>query len=125
MKKSSITISIVLAAILLLASNKSSAGSCLSNNCHQELTTTTPLHGPVAAEMAGSYGCITCHQPAGKACTSSTGGKFIFTKEDKEMCLRCHGGEAATKHTINEKTCLPCHNPHGSEIDHNFLRKNK
>jgi len=111
--------------IILLMASSVSAGTCLNNNCHQSLTTPKHLHGPIAAEMAGADGCMTCHQPSGKPCTTETAGKFMFTKEDKEMCLLCHGRDVATEHTKKEKTCLRCHDPHGSEDNYNFLRKDK
>lgn len=83
------------------------------------------LHGPVAAEMAGAKGCIACHHPNGKPCTTSRGGAFSCNENEKEMCLLCHGEEAATEHTATEKGCLHCHDPHGSTKSANLLRNTK
>lgn len=108
---------------ILLTGVPALAATCLDGGCHQPLTTPRYLHGPVAAEMAGAKGCVACHRPNGKPCSEKRGGAFTFDKKEKEMCLRCHGKDAATEHTATAKNCLHCHDPHGSTENPTLLRK--
>ena len=110
---------------ILLAGNQALAATCLNGGCHQPLTSPRYLHGPVAAEMAGATGCVACHQPNGKPCSRSRAGEFTYEKKGKEMCLLCHGKDAATEHTATEKHCLRCHDPHGSAESPYLLRNGK
>jgi len=95
---------------------------CLRGSCHQDLTRVRYLHGPVAAEMAGSKGCVICHEPAGTACTATKAG--VFKLKGKNLCLTCHGKGTGSQHTqeLVEGKCLQCHDPHGSEISPRMLR---
>jgi len=124
MKKIITLITIINVIILIsLTTSQAFAGTCFDKSCHISLTKPKHIHGPIAAEMAGSPGCIACHRPAGSICSKRKTGAFIFTKDDKEMCLLCHGKVNATEHTNNQKTCLNCHDPHGSDESVYMLRK--
>ncbi len=107
---------------ILLASTPALSRTCLNGKCHQALTVSRHLHGPVAAEMAGAKGCIACHQSNGQACTKKRAGKFILAKQEKELCQLCHGKGTATEHTDSQTGCLHCHDPHGSDKSPNLLR---
>ena len=99
------------------------AGTCLNGSCHQDLTKTKHLHGPVAAEAFRTGGCVMCHTPSDKKCTTNKPGKF--TLKMKEMCLACHAKGTGTQHSTKQGKCLSCHNPHGSNDSPYFLRKGK
>lgn len=112
-----------LVILLGLTGRGEAAGSgCLSGGCHQSLTKTRYLHGPVAAEMAGAKACVMCHLPAGPACTATTKGSFKL--KTKALCQTCHTKGTGTQHSQAEieSKCLKCHAPHGSETSRHFLR---
>jgi predicted CXXCH cytochrome family protein len=98
---------------------------CLSGACHQGLTKSKYLHGPVAAELAGAKACVMCHLPAGPACTAIAKGSFKL--KGKEICQACHTKGNGTQHSQAEveSKCLKCHAPHGSETSRQFLRGDK
>ncbi|MDH5298206.1 MAG: hypothetical protein OEV91_04235 [Desulfobulbaceae bacterium] len=105
----------------LPASGPALAASCLDNGCHQALAARRYLHGPVAAELAGTTGCVTCHQPNGGPCTPTRPGQFSLDK--KGMCLLCHEKATGSPHTDTQSNCLDCHDPHGSETSPFMVRK--
>lgn len=108
----SIPLAVFMLASLLTA--ESWAASCLSGSCHKPLATTKYLHGPVAAELAGAKGCVTCHVPAGKACTQKKKGVFRPLASSGKMCKICHSRGTGTQHSTKKVNCLKCHDPHGS-----------
>ncbi|WP_291315874.1 cytochrome c3 family protein [Desulfuromonas sp.] len=94
--------------------------TCLSARCHQGLTGTRYLHGPVAAEQVRSGGCVACHRPGGRGCTPAHGGQYSLPA--KGLCLTCHDQGSATEHSLARTNCLSCHDPHGTESGPNLLR---
>lgn len=113
----------IVVALFGLAGRGEAAGpGCLNGNCHQGLTKTKYLHGPVAAELAGGKACVMCHLPAGPACTATTKGSFKL--KGKEICQACHTKGTGTQHSQAEveSKCLKCHAPHGSDFSPHFLR---
>jgi putative hemolysin len=115
-----------LVGLLGLAGRGEAASSvCLNGACHQALTKTKYLHGPLAAEMAGAKACVMCHLPAGPPCTATTKGSFKL--KGKEICQACHTKGTGTQHTQAEieSKCLKCHAPHGSDSSPQFLRADK
>lgn len=119
-------VAIVLVALLGLAGpGEADVSGCLNGGCHQGLTKTRYLHGPVAAEMAGAKGCVMCHLPAGPACTATAKG--IFKLKTKALCQACHTKGTGTQHSQAEieGKCLKCHAPHGSDSSRQFLRGDK
>jgi len=90
------------------------AATCLTGGCHQQLVSTKYLHGPVAAEQMGVKGCISCHVPAGRACTQTKGGVFKPMQPAYKMCQHCHSRGHGSQHTARKLDCLKCHDPHGS-----------
>lgn len=117
---------IFLLALLALPERGIAAGSaCLNGTCHQALTKTKYLHGPVAAEMAGAKACTMCHLLAGPGCTATKKGSFVL--KGKDICLACHTRGNGTQHSQAEveSKCLKCHAPHGSETSRQFLRADK
>jgi len=113
----------------LLASaswGKAANGSvCLSGVCHQGLTKSKYLHGPVAAELAGAKACVMCHTPVGPPCTATSKGSFKL--KGREMCQTCHAKGNGSQHSQAgiESKCLRCHAPHGSDSSRQFLRADK
>ena len=97
-----------------LSSQAGTAG-CLTGSCHQNLTSTKYVHGPVAAELAGGTGCVACHVPDGKTCSESKGGSFKPITTAMKMCQHCHSRGTGTQHTAEKIDCLKCHDPHGSD----------
>ena len=117
---------IILLALGGLAGRGEAATSvCLNGSCHQALTKSKYLHGPVAAEMAGREACTMCHLHAGPECTATKKGSYIL--RGKDICLICHGKGIGTQHSQVEieSKCLKCHAPHGSETSRQFLRADK
>ena len=110
--KSVTTLIIMLATIL---PGESEAASCLTGDCHKFLSKTKYLHGPVAAEMAGTQGCVACHVPAGKSCSSGKKGAFKPLAPASQMCKLCHARGTGTQHSTKKIDCLKCHDPHGSD----------
>ena len=96
---------------------------CLTGGCHQQLTATKYVHGPVAAEMAGVKACEMCHAPTNTKCSSSKGGKFSY--KSRELCTICHNKGTGSQHSEEEieSKCLKCHDPHGSEASRYMLRQ--
>jgi hypothetical protein len=104
---------------------EAAASVCLNGSCHQTLTKSKYLHGPVAAELAGAKACVMCHLPAGPACTATAKG--VFKLKGKEICQACHTKGNGSQHSQSEieSKCLKCHAPHGSETSRQFLRGDK
>ncbi len=98
------------------------AETCLSGGCHQPIVDYKFVHGPVAAEEAGVQGCVSCHEPAGAACTASAPGKFRFKTKKNRLCLMCHDRGTGTQHTRARGKCLSCHAPHGSDRGITLMR---
>jgi len=110
------------AAILVVTCAPATAGSCVEGGCHQDLMAPQFLHGPVAAEQAGAPGCVSCHVPAGPACTAKKAGKFRFKTKPARLCLLCHERGTGTQHTKAGGRCLSCHDPHGSQKSYKLMR---
>lgn len=109
----SVTIAIFILATVLVI--ESEAASCLTGDCHKSLTAKKYLHGPIAAEMAGAQGCVTCHVPAGKPCSQGKKGAFKPLSPASQMCKICHAQGTGTQHSTKKIDCLKCHDPHGSD----------
>jgi len=116
---------LLLALIGLPGRGEAAKSACLNGTCHQSLTKTKYLHGPVAAEMAGKEACTMCHLHAGPDCTATRKGSYIL--RGKDMCLACHAKGNGTQHSQAEieTKCLKCHTPHGSDTSRQFLRADK
>lgn len=121
---------IIVAAFFMVLFGLSGPGEaassvCLNGACHQTLTKTKYLHGPVAAELAGAKACVMCHLPAGESCTVTTKGSFKM--RGKDICQACHTKGTGTQHSQSEieSKCLKCHAPHGSDSSRQFLRGEK
>jgi len=116
----SVTIAIFLLATVL--TGESQATSCLNGSCHKPLTATKHLHGPVAAEMAGAKGCVTCHVPAGTSCSTGKKGVFKPLSPAGLICKICHLRGTGTQHSVKKINCLKCHDPHGSDKNAKLTR---
>jgi hypothetical protein len=115
----------VFCSVILLAASQAlpaHAVSCLEGGCHQEITASKYLHGPIAAEQIGATGCISCHVPAGKACAPGSAGSFQPLAPSVQMCQICHSRGAGTQHTLQKIDCLKCHDPHGSDRSQDLQR---
>lgn len=106
---------VVVAGSLFAGAGAAQAGSCIGGGCHGRMISAKFLHGPVAAEQAGVEGCVSCHQPAGTACTAQKAGAFKFKTDKDRLCLLCHERGTGSQHTRTRGQCLSCHLPHGSE----------
>jgi predicted CXXCH cytochrome family protein len=101
-------------------------------DCHAKITRAFPaspharLH-PEIGQMAGQYGCESCHGPGSKhIAMGGRGGreKFIINPgKESEACFRCHLETQAEFHfpqhhpVIEGKmNCVQCHDPHGMDI---------
>lgn len=112
-------------SVILLAAGQSlpaQEASCLRDGCHQAITASKYLHGPVAAEQIGATGCVACHAPAGKACTPGSAGSFRPLAPAVQMCQTCHSRGTGTQHTVQQIDCLKCHDPHGSDRGQDLQR---
>lgn len=103
------------------------AKNCIAGGCHAALVSPEFLHGPVAAEETGAVGCVSCHVPAGGACTPTKAGKFQLKTKPERLCLLCHDRGTSTQHTRthSQSKCLSCHTPHSSAQSQNLLRAGK
>jgi putative hemolysin len=112
-------------ALLILLPGMAGAGgdTCLTGGCHQALNEKKYIHGPVAAEQAGAAGCTACHVPAGRECSPDAAGVFEPPAPAETMCQNCHTVGNETQHTTEERDCLRCHDPHGSDSSPVFVRE--
>jgi hypothetical protein len=99
------------------------AATCLSGSCHQAITASKFLHGPVAAEQMGNKGCLSCHVPAGRDCEPGRPGSFRPLAPSAQMCQRCHARGTGTQHSAKKIDCLKCHDPHGSDVGFELRRQ--
>ena len=84
--------------------------SCVTAQCHAELTQAAQVHTPVAKRT-----CDSCHE-------ADVGGhKYPLKLEGDALCASCHAvaGTQSHQHKALEKGCLSCHKSHTSET--NFL----
>lgn len=104
--------------------------ACL--DCHANITRAFPAspHARLRLEhgqVAGQYGCESCHGPASKHIAMiGRGGrdKFIINPgKEPEACFKCHLETQAEFHfpehhpVIEGKmNCVQCHDPHGMDI---------
>ncbi|MCP4900637.1 MAG: hypothetical protein GY906_27045 [bacterium] len=83
----------------------------ICTSCHDDLTRSDFLHGPV-----GAFICLACHEEA------SDGPKYSVVKVESEHCNGCH----KTKQEVSDQRyvhgplavgkCIVCHDPHGSQV---------
>ena len=109
-------------AALALSRAVAAAPTCVAGGCHRNLAGAKFVHGPVAAELAGGEGCVSCHIPAGQPCSASKAGKFSYKTKKERLCLLCHERGTATQHTRSRSDCLSCHDPHYSDLSDKLLR---
>jgi predicted CXXCH cytochrome family protein len=82
--------------------------SCVSAECHTEITQHKYLHGPLVIGQ-----CTVCHAPL-----PGPEHKFRVQENDAILCSGCHRSVDAEKFLhdpVAEGKCLKCHDPHGSE----------
>lgn len=80
--------------------------SCVTAQCHADMTRGTHIHGPVASQA-----CDSCHAPdTGKH-------EFPLKRDEVATCTHCHSvaGTQAHQHTALEQGCMTCHKPHTSQ----------
>ena len=123
MKMSSVAAALTVGAcFLVVAVACAAAANCVTDGCHATILAPKYLHGPVAAEEAGVEGCLSCHRPAGAACTAAKAGQYKFKTKKNRLCLMCHDRGTGTQHTKAGSRCLSCHSPHGSETSTKMMR---
>lgn len=122
MKKIALAALAALTLAALPAFAAAPVANCFSGGCHPKIAKAKFHHGPVAAEGTGAEGCVSCHVPAGPACTATKAGKFNFKTKKERLCLLCHERGTGTQHTRTRSDCLSCHNPHQSDQSANLLR---
>lgn len=90
--------------------------------CHEANFTRHKQHYPATAGL-----CSTCHTTDPSHLTEKT-KKTVTTNKTNSVCLNCHG--KMDSHTVvhkalsmNDKTCVYCHDPHGS--NNAFFAKDK
>lgn len=108
-------ISICITAMLLLFSNAAAPSlvseielgpTCVTGDCHGNMTEYRHLHGPVNLGQ-----CETCHVPIDNR------HEFEPMATGPELCSMCHDVEP-TKSIIHgpfQSDCTLCHDPHGSD----------
>lgn len=86
--------------------------SCVTSECHGEVSKAAFLHGPVNLNQ-----CEPCHVPVG--------GKHVFkpVAAGRELCGTCHTIEQpmAFVHGPFATDCTACHQPHGGD-NRNFIK---
>lgn len=81
--------------------------SCISAECHVDVTKHKYLHGPLAIGQ-----CMVCHTPVPKS-----DHKFKLAEQKQSLCNLCHKPVDAGQNLhdpVQKGDCLICHNPHGS-----------
>lgn len=106
----------------VIAASQLQAATCLTGGCHEAFTSRKYVHGPIAAEHAGTMGCVRCHIPADKSCSENEAGAFKMLAPPNTMCQSCHSKGSSTQHSAKEIDCLTCHDPHGSDTSPVFER---
>jgi predicted CXXCH cytochrome family protein len=88
------------------------AQDCLSNGCHQALTSPKHLHEPAA-----EGDCLDCHEQKTPEHPAGSGKSFMLSQPVATLCLQCHELERkGNMHTpVTEGECLTCHDPHGAD----------
>ncbi len=78
--------------------------SCLTGECHSDLTQRRFLHGPVAQKD-----CSPCH-----VLVSAQKHTFALTTEGPALCYVCHEAEPTLKfvHSPFQTSCTVCHDAH-------------
>lgn len=87
----------------------------LCQMCHAKVAQERYVHGPVAVNA-----CTFCHH------YHTAPQPRILLKRVPELCLECHDKSdltTGTHHeTIESRSCVDCHNPHGGD-DRFFLKR--
>ncbi len=113
------------------SSNEISA-TCL--NCHQRPG--EQAHAQMSEHFRAGVGCTNCHEmhPSAehKAKMTSEGLSVMLRGKQSELCLSCHTTVNAdfnkpTHHRLKEGIldCSNCHNPHGSDQQHQLRADTK
>ncbi len=86
--------------------------------CHKTLIYKKFAHAPTA-----NFVCLACH-------TGNTKSRFALQDPIGKQCLKCHKkskklfqSDKFQHKPIRDGLCSICHNPHSSDINKNFLRK--
>ncbi len=124
-----VRIGFAIISFIFLADVNAQSTNCTTSKCHQSVTQNRFLHRPLKTKD-----CLICHQ-IDSTNESHRGRKGAhpsvrpFTMEKiTELCLSCHEGlkkafaqkSSWTIHSaIEERSCIACHSPHGSE--HRYL----
>ena len=111
---------------LLAADSKPVTMTCATSSCHDNLTHFPQMHRPMKAK-----GCTVCHQVEAKTTSASNKHpllKKIGPENANKTCRVCHDemvqGHMKFAHgVIEKKSCVACHNPHGSEHAHLLRQK--
>lgn len=80
--------------------------SCITGECHTDVTKDRFLHGPVNLRQ-----CEPCHVQVGNR------HEFQVPPQGRDLCLMCHEAEKAKPvvHQPFAADCTFCHNPHGAD----------
>ncbi len=108
------------------------SATCL--NCHEKPGEQS--HGKLSEHFRAGVGCTSCHElhptKEHQAEMHSLGKTAMLKGKQSELCLSCHSTVDAdfnkpTHHRIKEGVlnCTNCHNPHGTNYDHQLRADTK
>ncbi|MBX3727602.1 MAG: cytochrome C [Candidatus Sumerlaeia bacterium] len=83
--------------------------SCVTGECHGDVTAHQFLHGPVNLKQ-----CQPCHEPIGGR------HEFAPLTDSRSLCITCHEVDQpkAFVHGPFQTDCVVCHSPHGDSNRH-------
>lgn len=92
----------------VLWAGSSSAGGCVTTQCHAILGRAKHVHPPVA-----EGDCLACHSRTDQPHPGA--GSMTLVEEEPDLCLQCHENPAAGMaypHSALDEGCTGCHSPH-------------
>jgi len=99
-------------AALLFLPLAASADTCLTTDCHADISAKKNLHSPVE-----EGDCLLCHIQNAPKHPGGEGDPFELI-QGAELCYQCHdtmGQKKVVHYPVADGDCLSCHNPHGAE----------
>ncbi len=102
---------VAVVSMLMTAFPAVAADSCVTDKCHQGLTTQAYTHPAMDS-------CDTCHQATEKSHPKKGKKTFGLNQEAKALCTQCHTAMTTLKFVhaaVAQGSCTDCHNVHAGE----------